>query len=64
MLKQEKNELIEAVLNVLRIMPNFSKRDEKNVKKILKKLDRKDLVYLANIFDELYYFLKEESSYS
>ena len=49
--QEEKDKLIEAVLRVLRMNPRFSKIEERNVKKILRKLDLEDLVYLANVFD-------------
>jgi len=55
----EKDKLIEAVLRVLRLDRRFSKMDEKNVKKILRKLDKSDLTYLANVFDSLYEALEE-----
>ena len=58
MSKEEKVELIDAVISVLRFSPTFTKRDEKRVKKIFKKLEVEDLTYLANIFDELYEYLK------
>ena len=48
---QRKDKLIEAVLKVLRTNPRFSKIEERNVKRILRKLDLEDLVYLANVFD-------------
>ena len=58
--KQEsKDELINAILKVLRVNPYFSKIDEKNVKKIFKKLEINDLIYLANIFDSLAEWLAE-----
>ncbi|MEM0458675.1 MAG: hypothetical protein QXZ31_02305 [Thermofilaceae archaeon] len=47
----EKDRLIEAVLNVLRRNPKFSKIEERNVKRILRKLELEDLTYLANVFD-------------
>ncbi|QOJ78620.1 hypothetical protein IG193_07635 [Infirmifilum lucidum] len=61
----EKDRLIEAVLRVLRLDRRFGKIEEKNVRKILRKLDKSDLTYLANVFDSLYEvieerFLKEE----
>ena len=49
--QEEKDKLIEAVLKVLRMNPRFSKIEERNVKRILRKLDLEDLVYLANVFD-------------
>ncbi len=52
--EERKAELIESALRVLRLSPSFTKRDEKSVKRILKKLDLKDLTYLANLFDEVY----------
>ncbi len=48
---EEKDRLIEAVLRVLRWNPRFSKIEERNVKRILRKLDPEDLTYLANVFD-------------
>lgn len=47
----EKDALIEALLNVLRRNPKFSKIEERNVKRILRKLEVEDLTYLANVFD-------------
>lgn len=58
MSEEEKVELIGAVISVLKFSPTFTKRDERRVKKILKKLEVEDLTYLANIFDELYEHLK------
>ena len=52
--EERKVELVESALRVFRLSPSFTKRDEKSVKKILKKLDLKDLTYLANLFDEVY----------
>ena len=49
--QEEKDKLIEAVLKVLKMNPRFSKIEERNVKRILRKLDLEDLVYLANVFD-------------
>jgi len=49
--QEEKDKLIEAVLKVLRMNPRFSKIEERNVKRILRKLEFEDLVYLANVFD-------------
>ena len=53
----EKKELIKAIINVLKFSPAFTKRDEKEVKKIFKKLEKRELTYLANLFDELYEYL-------
>ncbi len=58
MSEEEKVELIGAVISVLKFSPTFTKRDEKRVKKIFKKLEVEDLTYLANIFDELHEYLK------
>lgn len=49
--QEEKDKLIEAVLRVLRKNLRFSKIEERNVKRILRKLDTEDLIYLANVFD-------------
>ncbi len=57
---EEKDSLIEAVLSILRANPRFSKIEEKNVKKILRKLEREDLVYLANTFDVFREFLERK----
>lgn len=46
-----KDELIESVLKVLRKNPKFSKIEERNIKRIMRKLEHNDLVYLANVFD-------------
>ncbi|MGB9708576.1 MAG: hypothetical protein ACP5II_01460 [Infirmifilum sp.] len=54
------DELIEAVLRVLRLDRRFTKIEEKNVKKILRKLDKSDLTYMANVFDSLYEVLREK----
>lgn len=56
---REKDQLIEAVLRVLRLDRSFGKIEEKNVKKILRKLEKEDLTYLANAFDSLYEYLEE-----
>lgn len=55
----EKDPLIEAVLAVLRLNPRFSKIEEKNVKKILRKLEKSDLTYMANTFDAFREFLEK-----
>ncbi len=55
----EKDRLAEAVLRVLRLDRRFGKIEEKNVRKILRKLDKSDLTYLANVFDSLYEVLEE-----
>ncbi len=55
----EKDRLVEAVLRVLRLDRRFGKIEEKNVRKILRKLDKSDLTYLANVFDSLYEVLEE-----
>jgi len=55
----EKDRLIEAVLKVLRRNPRFSKIEERNVKRVLRKLDIEDLVYLANVFDVFSEWLDE-----
>lgn len=47
----EKDKLIEAVLKVLERDPRFTKIEERNVKRILRKLELEDLTYLANVFD-------------
>lgn len=52
--EERKAELIESALKVFRLSPSFTKRDEKQVKKILKKLELDDLTYLANLFEEVY----------
>lgn len=49
--EMEKDKLIEAVLRVLRRNPRFSKIEERNVKRIFRKLEIEDLTYLANVFD-------------
>ncbi|MEM1508636.1 MAG: hypothetical protein QXY49_03915 [Thermofilaceae archaeon] len=46
-----KDELIESMLKVLRKNPKFSKIEERNIKRIMRKLEQNDLVYLANVFD-------------
>lgn len=46
-----KDELIESILKVLRRNPKFSKIEERNIKRIMRKLEQSDLVYLANVFD-------------
>ncbi len=46
-----KDMLIESILKVLRKNPKFSKIEERNIKRIMRKLEQSDLVYLANIFD-------------
>ncbi|AKG38218.1 hypothetical protein MA03_01470 [Infirmifilum uzonense] len=58
--KTREDELIEAVLRVLRLDRRFTKIEEKNVKKILRKLDKSDLTYMANVFDSLYEVLREK----
>lgn len=60
MAAEEKDSLIEAVLAVLRLNPMFSKIEEKNVKKILRKLEKSDLTYLANTFDVFREFLEKK----
>jgi len=62
--QQEKDELIEAVLKVLRLDPRFTKVEERGVKKILRKLDRGDLVYLANVFESLAEWVEENCAKS
>jgi hypothetical protein len=57
-----KDSLVEAVLGVLRLNPGFSKIEERNVKRILKKLDESDLTYLANTFDVFREFLEKKCS--
>ncbi len=47
-------ECLQSMIRVLRFSSSFTKRDEKELKKILKKLEPGDLTYLANLFDELY----------
>lgn len=59
---EEKEALIEAVLAVLRLNPRFSKIEEKNVKKILRKLEKSDLTYVANTFDVFREFLEKNCS--
>lgn len=59
---EAKDSLIEAVLSVLRLNPAFSKIEEKNVRKILRKLEKSDLVYLANTFDVFREFLERKCS--
>ncbi|RLF06097.1 MAG: hypothetical protein DRK00_02620 [Thermoprotei archaeon] len=56
---QEKDELIEAILKVLRLDPHFTKVEERGVKRILRKLDRGDLVYLANVFESFAEWIEE-----
>jgi len=57
-----KDSLVEAVLEVLRLNPRFSKIEERNVRRILKKLDESDLTYLANTFDVFREFLEKKCS--
>uniref|UniRef100_A0A7C4BA36 Uncharacterized protein n=1 Tax=Thermofilum pendens TaxID=2269 RepID=A0A7C4BA36_THEPE len=57
-----KDSLVEAVLEVLRLNPRFSKIEERNVKRILRKLDESDLTYLANTFDVFREFLEKKCS--
>lgn len=58
----ERTKLVEAVLRVLRRNPRFSKIEERNVKRILSKLEISDLTYLANVFDVFSEWLDETLS--
>ena len=48
------NQCLDSMVRVLKFSSVFSKRDRKNLRKILRKLPEEDLIYLANLFDDLY----------
>ena len=52
--EDEVAQCLESIIKVLRLSRAFSKRDEKELRKILKKLEPHELTYLANLFDALY----------
>lgn len=59
-MEERKGELMRGILEVISYSPSYDRIVEKNVRRILGKLDLEDLTYLANVFDDLADFLREK----